>query len=76
MGQAFKQTSKVRDAILVGLDELKEKLGDIEDYLRIFPIMENITTAVVLLHVSMLKATEDVIGYYTRRIGRKICSLS
>lgn len=73
--QAFQQTSKVRRAVQDGLDELKEKFGDIEDYLKIYSTKEKIVTAVRMLHITMLKATEDVIGYYTRHIGEMIYQL-
>lgn len=41
----------------------------IEDYLKIYSTKERIPEAVMTLYVSMLKALEEIIGYYTKNIG-------
>ncbi|KAK8123097.1 hypothetical protein PG984_011767 [Apiospora sp. TS-2023a] len=67
---ACKQTRKVRDGVQTGLQNLIAKFRDIEDYLRLYSIKPKIQEAVGILHVSMLKGIEDVIGFYTRNIGK------
>lgn len=47
-----------------------DKFGDIEDYLGLYSARPKIEEAVGKLYVSMLKGIEDVIGFYTRNIGR------
>ncbi|KAH6653885.1 hypothetical protein BKA67DRAFT_658223 [Truncatella angustata] len=65
---AFKRTGKVRTTIQNGIEELKEKFDDVDDYLSIYSSSEKIKDAVMTLYVSMLKAIEDVIGFYTKHI--------
>ncbi|KAK7985706.1 hypothetical protein PG988_003328 [Apiospora saccharicola] len=59
---------KVRDEVQTGLQNLIAKFRDIEDYLRLYSVRPKIQEAVRILHVSMLKGIEDVIGFYTRNI--------
>jgi hypothetical protein len=66
--QVFKHTNKVRAAVKDGLENLEGKLDDIEHCLKIYSAEERIANAVMTLYVSMLKAIEEVIGFYTRHI--------
>lgn len=40
-----------------------------EDYIAMYSTKEKVVDAVTTLHVTILKAIEDVIGYYTRHIS-------
>ncbi|KAK8126861.1 uncharacterized protein PG998_002620 [Apiospora kogelbergensis] len=66
--QAFQQTSKVREEVKAGIEKLKRKFGLVEDYIAMYSTKEKVVDAVTTLHVTILKAIEDVIGYYTRHI--------
>jgi hypothetical protein len=49
-------------------DDLEEKFGLIEQFLAIFENDEVVERASVKLIASILKAVEDVIGYYTKNM--------
>jgi hypothetical protein len=47
---------------------MEEKVEDIEHCLKIYSTEERVINAVITLYVSMLKAIEEVIGFYTKHI--------
>lgn len=47
-----------------------EKFDDIDVFCRLYSGQEKIAKAAMALHVSILKAVEDVIGFYTKHIGK------
>lgn len=49
-----------------GVEELEQHFGDIENYIQMFPNDDNIVKSSIDMVVSILKAIEDVIGYYIR----------
>lgn len=59
-------------AIKTGLEELKLKFRVVEDYLTLYSSKPKIAEAVRVLHISMLKGVEEVIGFYTRNIGKQL----
>ncbi len=59
----------------LGDDELEQNFGDIEMFLAIFPGDQIIEKKAVKVVVSILKATEDAMGYYLENIGES-CSRS
>ncbi|KAI2619763.1 hypothetical protein GGS26DRAFT_595168 [Hypomontagnella submonticulosa] len=65
---AFKRTSDVRSEVKEGIETLKEKFSHIEDYLAMYSAKEKVVNSVMTLYITMLKAIEEVIGYYTRHI--------
>lgn len=69
--QAFKRTSKVREAVKEGLEDLTQKFEDTDVFCRIYFGQDKIAKAALTLHVSILKAVEDVIGFYTKHIGKR-----
>lgn len=64
--QAAKTTTEIRNAVTGGLEEIEQHFGDIEDYITMFPNDNNIVKSSTNMVVSILKAIEDVIGYYIR----------
>lgn len=64
--QAAKITTDIRNAVTGGLEELEQHFGDIENYIKMFPDDENIVNSSINMVVAILKAIEDVIGYYIR----------
>jgi hypothetical protein len=67
--KAGKEASKVRIEVSDVLGEdLEEKFGLIEQFLAIFENDEVVEGASVNLIASILKAVEDVIGYYTKNM--------
>lgn len=48
------------------MEELEQHFGDIENYIKMFPNDDNIIKSSIDMVVSILKAIEDVIGYYIR----------
>ncbi|KAK4160628.1 hypothetical protein QBC43DRAFT_325297 [Cladorrhinum sp. PSN259] len=63
---AAKKSSDLRGEVSSELDELETKFDDIEAFILTFPEDDNIRTASVNLIASMLKAIEQVIGYFMR----------
>jgi len=67
--KAGKEASKVRIEVSDVLGEdLEEKFGLIEQFLTIFENDEVVEGAAVKLIMSILKAVEDVVGYYTKNL--------
>ncbi|KAK8063521.1 hypothetical protein PG996_008173 [Apiospora saccharicola] len=66
IANAAHRSMQIREAISRSLDDLGNSLGDIDTYLATFPGDENIVGASILLVASILKAIEDIIGYYIR----------
>ncbi|KAK7911951.1 hypothetical protein PG985_014432 [Apiospora marii] len=66
---AAHRSLQVRETVTRCLDDLGNRLGDIEAYLATFPGDENIMSASVLLVTAILRAIEDVIGYYITNAG-------
>lgn len=48
------------------MEELEQHFGDIENYIKMFPNDDNIVKSSIDMVASILKAIEDVIGYYIR----------
>ncbi len=59
----------MHDDIANGLDALEKHFGNIDTYLKIFSNDENIVIASVRLVSYILKAVEDIIGFFLRRSG-------
>ncbi|KAI1126645.1 hypothetical protein F5Y10DRAFT_244511 [Nemania abortiva] len=66
--EAFKQTSKVRKEVSDGIERLEKKFDLVEDYVRMYADKPKVLRSVVTLYVTILKAIEEVIGYYTRHM--------
>ncbi|KAI0965234.1 hypothetical protein F4678DRAFT_485529 [Xylaria arbuscula] len=66
--EAFKQTSKVRREVTDGVEKLEKNFDLIETYVEIYSAKPKVVEAVVTLHVTILKAIEEVIGYYTKHM--------
>ena len=68
--QAFKQSNKVHVAIQGEMEKLIDHFDDIEDYLGIYSDEDKVVSRALNLNMSMLKAVEDMIEFYTKNIGR------
>ncbi|EAQ87153.1 hypothetical protein CHGG_03772 [Chaetomium globosum CBS 148.51] len=68
---AAKKATNLREEVAAGLDNLAKNFEDIETFLITFPHDQNIVRSSVDLLASMLKAIEDVIGYYMRNTMSK-----
>ena len=68
---AAKKATNLRQEVAAGLDNLEKNFEDIEAFLITFPHDQNIVNSSVDLLTSMLKAIEDVIGYYMRNTMSK-----
>ncbi|KAK6863746.1 hypothetical protein PG995_000274 [Apiospora arundinis] len=66
--QAFQQTSKVREEVKTGIEKLKKNFSLVEDCIAMYSDKKKVVDAVMALHVTILKAIEDVIGYYTQHM--------
>ncbi|KAJ2984563.1 hypothetical protein NUW58_g5995 [Xylaria curta] len=66
--QAFKQTSKVREQIGDGIESLKKNFDLVETYIGIYSAKPRVIEAATTLYITILKAIEEVIGYYTKHI--------
>ncbi|KAI3394230.1 hypothetical protein diail_3005 [Diaporthe ilicicola] len=66
--EAFKRTSKVRETVKEGVENLTQQFDDIDIFCNTYSGQEKIAEAAMTLNVSILKAVEDVIGYYTKHI--------
>ncbi|KAK8083901.1 hypothetical protein PG996_002682 [Apiospora saccharicola] len=69
--ETFKQTCKVREDVEGGIEKLKKNFGLVEDYIAMYSGKRKVVEAVVTLYVTILKAIEEVIGYYTQHIAIK-----
>ncbi|KAI0907574.1 hypothetical protein F4823DRAFT_602606 [Ustulina deusta] len=72
--KAAKRSIQVHDDIANGLDALEKHFGNIDTYLKIFSNDENIVIASVRLVSYILKAVEDIIGFFLRRSASKAIS--
>lgn len=61
----------MRKEVSSSIDDLEKHFGNIEMFIMTFPDDQNIVTAVVQLVAAMLKAIEDVIGYYIKNESKK-----
>ncbi|KAK8021679.1 hypothetical protein PG990_006817 [Apiospora arundinis] len=66
--QAFQQTSKVREEVKTGIEKLKKNFSLVEDCIAMYSTKKKVIDAVMTLYVTILKAIEDVIGYYTQHM--------
>ncbi|KAK8875057.1 hypothetical protein PGQ11_005571 [Apiospora arundinis] len=66
--QAFEQTGKVRDEVRIGIEKLQTKFGLVEDYIAMYSTNKKVVDAVTTLYITILKAVEEVIGYYTQHM--------
>lgn len=67
--QAFKQTSKVREEVNDGIERLGKNFDLVEAYIEMYSTKSRVVEAAMTLYITILKAIEEVIGYYTRHIG-------
>ena len=49
---------------------MKKNFSLVDDYIAMYSTNKKVVDAVTTLHVTILKAIEDVIGYYTQHIGK------
>ncbi|KAI0439889.1 hypothetical protein F4803DRAFT_529375 [Xylaria telfairii] len=66
--QAFKQTSKVREEVNDGIERLGKNFDLVEAYIEMYSTKSRVVEAAMTLYVTILKAIEEVIGYYTRHM--------
>ncbi|KAK7923527.1 hypothetical protein PG985_007598 [Apiospora marii] len=66
--QTFQQTCKVREDVEAGIEKLKKNFGLVEDYVSMYSANGKVVDAVTTLYITILKAIEEVIGYYTQHI--------
>ncbi|KAI0404021.1 hypothetical protein F4802DRAFT_569435 [Xylaria palmicola] len=66
--QAFKQTSKVRTEVSDGIERLRKNFDLVEDYIEMYSAKSKVVEAAMTLYVTILRAIEEVIGYYTKHI--------
>ncbi|KAI0117820.1 hypothetical protein GGR51DRAFT_268516 [Nemania sp. FL0031] len=62
---AIRKAGDTRDAVLTKVDNLQQTFEVIEVFTTIYPNDQNITGASIKLVSTILKAVEDVIGYFT-----------
>ncbi|KAI0911071.1 hypothetical protein F4823DRAFT_561258 [Ustulina deusta] len=66
--QAFKQTSKVREEVSAGIERLKKNFELVEAYIEMYSAKPKVMEAALTLYITILKAIEEVIGYYTKHM--------
>ncbi|KAF7537319.1 hypothetical protein G7054_g3821 [Neopestalotiopsis clavispora] len=66
IANAARASNEIRQNVVNSLEEAEHNLGDVEEYLMLFPEDENIKRASVKLVSFTLKAIEDVIGYFIK----------
>ncbi|KAI8624702.1 hypothetical protein F5Y19DRAFT_452893 [Xylariaceae sp. FL1651] len=66
--QAFKQTSKVRQEVNDGIERLEKNFDLVEAYIEMYSAKSRVVEAAMSLYVTILKAIEEVIGYYTKHM--------
>lgn len=66
----MKASSTVREELLKSLDSFRDSFEDIETYFLIYYGFSEVSKAAISLGVAILKAIEEVIGYYLQRTGR------
>lgn len=71
--QAFKRTGKVREEVNNGIERLGKNFDLVEAYIDMYSGKPRVVEAAMTLYITILKAIEEVIGYYTRHIGESSC---
>ncbi|KAI1157804.1 hypothetical protein F5B18DRAFT_643541 [Nemania serpens] len=66
--QAFKRTGKVREEVNNGIERLGKNFDLVEAYIDMYSGKPRVVEAAMTLYITILKAIEEVIGYYTRHI--------
>ncbi|KAJ3578821.1 hypothetical protein NPX13_g1740 [Xylaria arbuscula] len=66
--EAFKQTSKVRQEVSDSIEKLEKKFDLVEDYIELYSEKPRVLKSAMTLYVTILKAIEEVIGYYTKHM--------
>ncbi|KAK8140096.1 hypothetical protein PG984_000162 [Apiospora sp. TS-2023a] len=66
--ETFQQTCKVREDVESGMEKLKKNFGLVEDYISMYSGNRKVVEAVTALYITILKAIEEVIGYYTQHM--------
>ncbi|KAI0536996.1 hypothetical protein GGR58DRAFT_372128 [Xylaria digitata] len=66
--EAFKQTSKVRQEVKDGVERLEKNFDRVEAYIEMYSAKPKVVEAAMSLYVTILKAIEEVIGYYTKHM--------
>ncbi|KAI0544996.1 hypothetical protein F4679DRAFT_562691 [Xylaria curta] len=66
--QAFKQTSRVREEVNDGIERLEKNFDLVEAYIEMYSTKFRVVDAAMTLYVTILKAIEEVIGYYTKHM--------
>lgn len=74
--EAFQQTSKVREDVKEGIEKLQKHFDAVETYIEMYSNKRKVVEAGTALYITILKAIEDVIGYYTRHMGKLLSSAS
>lgn len=59
---------KVRDDVKNGIENLKKHFCLIESYNSMYSTNKKVAVAATRLYITILKAVEEVIGYYTQHI--------
>ncbi|KAI1174615.1 hypothetical protein F4777DRAFT_553310 [Nemania sp. FL0916] len=65
---AFKQTKKVREEVNDGIEGLGKNFDLVEAHINMYSAKPKVVEAAMTLYVTILKAIEEVIGYYTRHM--------
>ncbi|TEY79704.1 hypothetical protein BOTCAL_0042g00040 [Botryotinia calthae] len=68
---AIKASIAVREELLKSLDSFRNSFEDIETYFSIYHGFPGVSEAAISLGVAILKAIEEVIGYYLQHIAFK-----
>ncbi|KAI0185597.1 hypothetical protein EV127DRAFT_441217 [Xylaria flabelliformis] len=66
--QAFKQTSRVREEVKDGIEKFEKNFDRVEAYIEMYSSKLRVVDAAMTLYVTILKAIEEVIGYYTKHM--------
>ncbi|CCD46141.1 hypothetical protein BofuT4_P116910.1 [Botrytis cinerea T4] len=68
---AMKASNTVREELLKSLDSFRDSFEDIETYFSIYHGFPEVSKAAISLGVAILKAIEEVIGYYLQHTAFK-----
>ncbi|KAI0854777.1 hypothetical protein F4860DRAFT_507949 [Xylaria cubensis] len=66
--QAFKQTSRIREEVNDGIERFEKNFDRVEAYIEMYSSKLRVVDAAMTLYVTILKAIEEVIGYYTKHM--------
>ncbi|KAI1172278.1 hypothetical protein F4777DRAFT_582132 [Nemania sp. FL0916] len=69
---AAKRTAEIREEIEESLRQFREKLEDVEGVVAIYVAEDDIVAAAMNVLVSILRAIEDILDYYSAKKGSKI----